>query len=405
MNGKQEPYKILIVNSGSGYGGSTSYLFYFLSFIEPKRFIPSVAFYFHNESGDIERIKNLGVPVFFIHRRRERTLFPAEGLSRASRSKFLHIARAALKSVLTDFPAAVKLRSLIEREKIDLVVLNNDVHYHVPGVFGAALAGVPCVCRKAGGIGEGRKYKRLLTPFVSLFIAISKATEEDQRMNNPRTRRLETVFEGVDPSLFDVHLRGSAGFRAQFGIPPSGKVIAGIARLDAGKGHDVLIKAARRVVAECPEAFFLIVGDGQEGEALKEQVRVSGLSDRVIFTGWRTDIPALLSITDVFVHCPTTSIEGLGIANLEAMAMGKPTVVSANGGLIDAVVDGVTGYIVPPGDDAETARAITRLLTDDNLARRLGSNARKRVETHFDIRKNVRETERLLAETAARGRK
>lgn len=405
MNGKQEPYKILIVNSGNGYGGSVSYLFYFLSFIDPKRFIPSVAFYFHNESGDIERIRNLGVPVFFIHRREERTLFPAGGLPLASRSKSLRIARAALKSALTDFPAAVKMRNLIEREKIDLVVLNNDVHYHVPGVFGAALAGVPCVCRKAGGIGEGRKYKKLLTPFVSLFIAISKATEKDQRMNNPRTRRLETVFEGIDLNAFDAQLRGSTESKAEFGIPPSGKVITSVSRLDAGKGHSELIKAARRVVAECPEAFFLIVGDGQAGEALKEQVRESGLSDRVIFTGWRTDVPAVLSITDVFVHCPTTSIEGLGIANLEAMAMGRPTVVSANGGLIDAVVDGVTGYIVPPGNDAETARAITSLLMDENLARRLGSNARKRVETHFDIRKNVRETERLLAEMAARGRK
>ena len=80
-------------------------------------------------------------------------------------------------------------------------------------------------------------------------------------------------------------------------------------------------------------------------------------------------MPSVLAAFDIFVHCPTTFIEGLCIANVEAMASGKPTIVSENGGLPDAVVEGVTGFIVPPGDIDALAQAILRLLRDPELAR------------------------------------
>ena len=113
-----------------------------------------------------------------------------------------------------------------------------------------------------------------------------------------------------------------------------------------------------KVVREYPDAVFYIAGSHDpvdEGGSsvlkdLQNLARELGVSDQVIFGGWQNDMPSVLAAFDIFVHCPTTFIEGLPIACLEAMACGKPTIVSENGGLPDAVVEGVTGFIVPPGD-------------------------------------------------------
>ncbi len=402
---KRAPFRILFVDSGKGLGGPTSFLYYLLTFLDRERFIPTVAFYSPNRGPDIQRIEALGVPVFFINRNENtESSGSVQSLSRRIRPRIIRTAIALLKLLFTiaktEIPSALRLRSMIMRERIDAVVLNNDVHYHLAGVIGTKLAGIPCICRKAGGIGEGKIYKKFLTPLISLFIAISRATEEDQRVNNTGTRRLVTVHGGVNLELFDTRTRDS-GIRAEFGIPDSRKVVVSISRFDWGKGIRELLDAAAMIAEEQREVVFLIVGDGEAWDELTAQARRLNLLDRVIFTGWRSDIPAMLSIADIFVHCPTTFLEGLGIANLEAMAMGKPTVVSDNGGLPDAVVNGLTGYIIHPGNVRGMAEAIKRLLDNEQLARRLGENARKRVEELFDIKKNVRKVESLVSEVLA----
>jgi len=170
------------------------------------------------------------------------------------------------------------------------------------------------------------------------------------------------------------------------------------------KGHSELVEAAASVVKHYEEVVFLIVGDNANSmsgpfvKSLKNRIQDLGLVHHFFFSGWRTDIPEILSLADLFVHCPTTWIEGLGIAHLEAMAMGKPTVVSDNGGLPDAAVDGVTGFVVPPGDVDGLSSAILKLLNDDELSLRLSRNARQRVEELFDMKKNTRKMEALLQE-------
>ncbi len=404
MGEKHASVRILFLTTGKGHGGPTSFLYYLLTYLDSGRFIPTVAFYFPDAGPDIQKIEALGVPVFFLSRKEDSdnngSVQPLFGrfLPRIVR-KAIVLLKLLLRIATTDIPATLRLCQLIRREKIDVVVLNNDVHYHLAGVLGTKLAGIPCICRKAGGIGEGRIYKKFLTPLVSLFIAVSKATEDDQRINNPGTRRLVTVHEGINLELFDTRAPNS-GIREEFGIPPSRKVVVSVSRLDWGKGHRELLNAVALIAGAERDVVFLIVGDGVTRDELTAQARSLNLGDRVIFTGWRNDISAVLSMADIFIHCPTTSLEGLGIANLEAMAMGKPTIVSENGGLTDAVVDGVTGYVVSPGDERRMAEAIMKLLDDEQLARRLGKNARKRVDRYFNIKKNVRMLEMLMAEVA-----
>lgn len=393
-------HRILFIDSGKGYGGPTKFLFYLLSYLDRRKFEPWVAFYYHNDGSDTKKIQELGVPVVFLKGEKAPAGYvPVKWLCSNSGPGLLRkvrvMIRFPLRMVLVEIPLALRIKRFIEKEAIKTVVLNNDVHYHIAGTIGARIAGSPCICRKAGGVGEGKKIKKLLTPHVKLFVAISRATEEDQRMNNPATKRLVTVYEGIDLRIFSPQVRNHA-IKRELGIPASRKVVCNLSRFGAGKGQSEYLEAAALVVQSYPEVVFLMVGDGELTAALKKQAERLRIADHVIFTSWRNDIPAVLSAIDIFVHCPTTFIEGLGIANLEAMAMAKPSVVSDNGGLPDAVIHGVTGFVVPPGNVEELSGALLSLLKDDKLAAGMGMNARKRIEDKFDIEKNVRKLEELF---------
>jgi glycosyltransferase involved in cell wall biosynthesis len=162
---------------------------------------------------------------------------------------------------------------------------------------------------------------------------------------------------------------------------------------------------AAAVIRRYPDVVFLLVGDeGPDGGTLTRELRdlvnSLDLEEHLIFTGWRDDIPAVLKCIDVFVHGPTTWIEGLGIGHLEAMASGKPSVVSRNGGLPDAAVDGVTGFVVPPGDIHAMADSVATLLENEPLCREFGENAKRRVQRHFDAAQNSRQLQEQILKYA-----
>src|SRR6202035_3375588 len=175
------------------------------------------------------------------------------------------------------------------------------------------------------------------------------------------------------------------------------------ARLEAGKGQPELIEAAAKVIEEYPEVVFLIVGEetppnGPNTSALRDIVLRLGLTDNIVFAGARGDVPDILAITDVFVHCPTTWIEGLGLCHLEAMASGIPSVISRNGGLPEPAIEGVTGIVVAPSDIAAMARALVHFLVNPEVAEKFGRAAGARAEELFDIATNNVALENLLQE-------
>jgi len=291
----------------------------------------------------------------------------------------------------------------IKREAIDIVVLNQDVHRHVPGVLAAKLAGRPCICRKAGGIGEARPLKRFLNLWVDLFVSISKATETDQR-NTPGTKKVVNIYEGLDLERFR-SLPAKEAMRESLGIPEDKKIVAAITRVEIGKGLPEFIHMAAAVIRRYPDVIFLLVGDeesdgGTLTRELRDLVNSLDLQEHLVFTGWRDDIPAIMNCLDIFVHCPTTFTEGLARTCLETMAVGIPAVVSDNGGMPDAVADGVTGYVVPRGDVQAMAESVLRLLEDDSRCREFGRRARLRVEQRFDAAHNSRQLQDQILKCA-----
>lgn len=155
------------------------------------------------------------------------------------------------------------------------------------------------------------------------------------------------------------------------------------------KGHDMVLKSLPKVLREVPDTVYLIVGDGERKQKLKELVDELDLGEHVIFTGRVTDkeLPNYYNTCDVFIMPSReigSDIEGFGIVYLEASACAKPVIGGRSGGVSDAVEDGVSGTLVDPLNVDEISQALITLLTDDELAMRLGRQGRKRIEEEFD---------------------
>jgi glycosyltransferase involved in cell wall biosynthesis len=148
------------------------------------------------------------------------------------------------------------------------------------------------------------------------------------------------------------------------------------------KGHDHLLDAFARVHARRPDARLLLVGDGGRREWAEGLARKRGLGGAVTFTGFRTDVPALLAVMDCFVLASTRT-EGVPQSLLQATAAGVPLVASRIGGIPEVVEDGVTGLLVPPEDPAALAAAIEQTLADPAAAAARARTARKRCEERF----------------------
>jgi phosphatidylinositol alpha-1,6-mannosyltransferase len=180
------------------------------------------------------------------------------------------------------------------------------------------------------------------------------------------------------------------------------RVILSVSRLVERKGVDKVIEALPFVLEQCPDAMYVVVGDGPYREQLMQLAQERGVADKVLFAGRVPDIRPFYHTCDVFV-LPTREgrkgdIEGLGLVYLEAAACGKPVVASLVGGVADAVVPNETALIVDPLDPKDIANAIVKVLTDKELARKLGEAGRERVLREFTYDKVAAKVLQIVAQ-------
>jgi glycosyltransferase involved in cell wall biosynthesis len=149
-----------------------------------------------------------------------------------------------------------------------------------------------------------------------------------------------------------------------------------------------------------PNVKFILTGDGALRKKLEELILKFNLQKQFILTGWRRDIPRVLSAMDVFVI--TSLWEGLPIAVLEAMAASKPVVATHTGGITEITVEGKTGFLVSPGDVKKMSEKLIRLLRDENLRRQIGQNAKDSLGFNFSFENMVKNSDNLYAELIKR---
>jgi glycosyltransferase involved in cell wall biosynthesis len=262
-----------------------------------------------------------------------------------------------------------------------------DFYANVFGLPAAALAGVPV---RIGSRRELNPDKSVAK--IALQRAAYAAAHRIVANSSAAARRLRR--EGVPGSKVRVIANGVALDRFIEHAPASDRLrVITVANLRHEKAHEVLIAAASALLASHPGIEFLIVGDGPRKAELEAMVRTRGLTTTVSFLGQRNDVPALLGSSHVFV-LPSRS-EASPNSVIEAMASGLPVVAAATGGLLEIVEHEKTGLLVRADDVQGFVRAIDRLLTDRELAHRIGSAARASIAARYSFDRMVHAFEDL----------
>ena len=304
-----------------------------------------------------DEIQDLGVPVVIISRR----------------SKY-------------DATLLLRLRKWLIAEKADVV----HTHLFTADTWGrlaAWLAGIRCIFSTvhSTNLWKSRLHRLidwLLSRISTVVIACSQEVGEvlARRDHLPRAR-LRVVANGIDLRRFDAVPQ--VDLRQEFGIDTSMPILAVIGRLHPAKGHADLIPVLSRLSAAGRKFVCLFIGEGELTQPLHKLVADSGLERSVIFTGLRHDIPSLLGCIDIVVM--PSRWEGLPMALLEAMAMRRPVVASAVGGIPNVIDNAANGLLVTPGDPDDLYQAIERLIDDAGLRDRLGSAARETIVRQYDV--------------------
>jgi glycosyltransferase involved in cell wall biosynthesis len=201
-------------------------------------------------------------------------------------------------------------------------------------------------------------------------------------------RRIAVVPNGIEAGLYRPGEGTVEALRARHDLPApgSGPLLVGtVARLHPQKGLQYLLAAVPAVLERYPDTLFVIAGEGEEEQRLKQMARQRDLTEQQVrFLGFEADVPSLLSLLDLFVL--SSLWEGMPFAILEAMAAGKAQVVTDVDGCRELVLQGETGLLVPPYQAADLAEGICRLLGNHELRRGMGEAARRRAEEEFSPR-------------------
>lgn len=199
-------------------------------------------------------------------------------------------------------------------------------------------------------------------------------------------RRVTMIRNAIDSESYYVPDQRDC-CRLEFGLTSESQVIGYAGRIEKMKRLDLLLEGFSLVLARHPQARLMIIGEGKLRPKLKALAAHLGISHRVIWTGFRQDIPRLLAAMDVYVQ-PSAN-EGLSLSLLEAMAAGKPVIATDVGGTPEVVVDGKTGVLIPPGSSSALRTAIADLLDDPERQSTLAQAARSHVVREFDVQQST----------------
>jgi glycosyltransferase involved in cell wall biosynthesis len=354
-----------------GIGGAQTHAVQVLRHLDRRRFSPMVCAL--KPRGDLRpTVEEMGVPVF--DGGLDATLRGREGLR-----------------------VLWRLARLLRRERVD-IAHSYLFHPNVLAPVAGRLAGVRAV------VASKRSLDRYPGLGPRLACRLGNALAHRVTVNAEAVGRFVAAEERLSPSRMVVIPNGvseealapgidRAAARRRLDLSPDGPVIGAVSRLAWKKGVSHLLDAVPSLLEAVPEVTVLLVGDGPLRGDLEAQAARLGVAGRVLFLGPRRDASTLLPAFDVLV-LPSV-VEGMSNTLLEAMAARLPVVATDVGGNPEVVVDGETGFLVPPGDPGRLAAATLKLLQAPEMARDMGAAGRRRVEAHYRADAMVRRIEGL----------
>ena len=359
---KDDPARVLIVNHAGRMAGAEAGLLNIVDYMPSDRFSFEAA----TPKGPIaaalaeRNVRTMLLPM----RRIRRTLNPVT------------LARYAI-SMATVIPGLVRR---IRRSNISLVHANSNIAQLYAGPA-ARRAGVPCVwhCRDLVDLGF---VGRILAKNSCHTIAISEAVKSHLIEAGQSSDRMTVIHNCVDPDRFSGNSAGDA-VRSELGVPAQAFLIASAGQLVPWKRHEMLIHAVPRIIEAHPHAVFMVVGSDIFGENARYRAELQAMAKgRVIFTGYRHDMPAMMAAIDLLVH--PAEREPFGRVILEAMAAGKPVVAVDSCGPSEIVKQGSTGILVKRSDPNLIATAVCKLMSEPGKPAFMGEAGRRRAVEKFN---------------------
>lgn len=277
-----------------------------------------------------------------------------------------------------------RLRQLIRQWRPDVLHLHSRRGCDVWGTWAGRLAGVPVVLSRRVDNPEPAWWAQRKYRWPNRVVTISQGIRQVLLSEGVPAERVVCVPSAVDTQAYQPDPRAAAVLRAEFALPADALVIGMAAQFIERKGHRTLLQALPQVIAQHPSVRVLLFGQGPLLEPLRQQVAADALlRQHVSLPGFRADLMRWLPGLDVLAH--PASMEGLGVALLQAAACGVPIVAGRAGGIPEIVVPGLTGELITPGDVPALAGHLQRLLDSAELRHRYGQAGRERVLTQFSI--------------------
>lgn len=343
--------KILFIESGSGYGGSSKCLFLLLKYFNTDSVEPSVLYYnFGPNIGSIQKLNVKTKKYSFI-------------------TAFLSIFHS------------------------DLVYINNEIYSHFLNIIFARILHKRCIChvRIVRALTRGEKF---LSKWVDRFVAVSNLCKDILVREGIPSEKIEVIYDGVEQE--SVSNKNLNNLNLKIGV---------VSRIVPKKGHFTFVCAVDILIRKGIDVNFLIFGDDTDAKKitfskLSKMVYEKHLEGAINFMGWQADTQAIYEKIDIVV-CPSELQESFGMNVAEAMVFKKSVIASKVGAYSELIQDGVNGLLFVPGDENDLAKKIELLLTDQGLRERLSQKAYKTAREKFDIKTNVAKIEQLIDEEVA----
>jgi len=368
---------IAIVHEFHEIAGAENSLLYLARNIDRNRF--NLIFILPRQGQFCEELKKIGTEVNFCEFPRIRGM---AGVGRATR-------------FLSDF---------VKKKNIGLIH-SNSIRTHIYSTVAARRNRIPVIWHQRNLlVNELIDPDSLFSFLPDKIICNSAAVARRFAFFGFLPRRVVVIYNGVDTARFRPDV-GGENVRKEYRIPSSQTVIGIASRFHENKNHETFFKAAKILCRRYQDAGslkFLVVGasvfeeDRQREVYLRDFVHRQGIQDKIVFTGFRKDMPEVYAAMDILVI--SSFREACGRVIIEAMSSGKPVIGSRTGGNRELIIHGKTGIVFPPSSPKALAEAIAYLVERRDTARAMGEAGRRRVEQYFDIRINVKRIEGVYAE-------
>ena len=321
----------------------------------------------------------------------------------------LHILPTLLREIVPcqDLSALYSLRRLIRAGRFAIV----HTHSSKAGILGriaARLAGAPVIVHTVHGWSfhahmslHRRRLYVMLERFVARFtdaIVVVAQPDIDKGLAEGigRAGQYHLIRSAIPLEAFDPEAVDGTAVRRELGLPLDVPVLGNVGRFSAQKNPLAWVEVARRVAQAVPDVHFLLVGDGPLRAEVEAALAAAGIRERTILTGLRRDVPRLLSAIDVFLL--TSLWEGLPRVIPQSLSMRVPVIANRADGTVEAIDDGITGFLCDPGCLDSMAEACSRLLRNPQLRREMGRRGRERAIQEFSLDRMVGDIEALYTD-------